>query len=340
MKAIPIEKSGKPEILKIREWKDPEIKDNEVLIEVKAFGINFADTMARKGLYEDAPPLPFIPGYEVAGIIRKTGKDAKNFSEGQRVLAIVDFGGYAELAAANVHVCFPLPDNLTFSQGASIPVNFITAFHCLYNTGILLPGMKVLIHAAAGGVGLSTVQLAKISGCEIFGTAGSESKINLLKEWGVDHPINYTTTDFETEIKKITNNDGIDIIIDSIGGNYLKKGMNILKANGRLVSMGVSSLSQRGGLNIIKLLPQVFSMLTLSAIDMLRKSKGFYGVNMNPLTKSKPELVSSNLGHIMEMFKDGKLKTVIGKEYSWELAAQAHDELENRKSTGKIVLTI
>ncbi|MFN8672489.1 MAG: zinc-binding dehydrogenase [Candidatus Sericytochromatia bacterium] len=340
MKAIPINKAGEANSLKIANWPAPKIQADEILIKVKAFGINYADIMARKGIYGDAPPMPFIPGYEASGIIEKIGSKVSNFKVGQKVFALLDFGGYAEYVKAKELMCFPMPENLSFTECASIPVNFVTAYHALYNTGLFLEGSKVLIHAAAGGVGLSAIQLAKLNNCEIFGTAGSDKKIELLKEWGVQYPINYSNTDFETEIKKITQNKGVDIILDSIGGNYIKKGLNILAPHGRVVAFGASSLSERANpLKMIKLLPEVLSMFAINSIPMLMGSKGLYGVNMKALGE-KPEIIKLSMDKIMELFKEEKLKTVISKVYPWEEIAQAHKDLESRISTGKLVLEI
>jgi NADPH:quinone reductase-like Zn-dependent oxidoreductase len=340
MRAIPVNYPGGANSLKITEFKTPVCKNDEVLIEVKAFGLNFADIMARNGLYQDAPPMPFTPGYEVSGIVKETGENVKNFKKGDKVLAFVLFGGYAEYAVANELLCFHLPEDMTYAQGASIPVNFLTAYHCLFNTGTLFEGSKVLIQAAAGGVGLAAVQLAKIRKCVIFGTAGSQAKLDLLKGWGVDYPINYNMEDFEKVIMQKTEGKGIDLALDSLGGSSLKKCLNILKPHGRVASFGVSSLSQRGGLGIIKVLPEVLQMLTINVIDMLKKSKGFYGVNMLWVAKENTLLCKNDMETILQYFKEGKLKTIISKEYPWEKISEAHKEIESRSSTGKIILTI
>ena len=340
MKAIPFQKKGPADALEIVTWPDPMIEADEVLIEVKAFGLNYADIMARKGQYYDAPPMPFIPGYEVAGVVKEVGSSVKKIKKGQKVLAFTDFGGYAELAKTKEEGCLLLPKGMNFAQAASIPVNFATAYHCLHNTGIINKTSRVLIHAAAGGVGLSAIQIAKNAGCEVFGTAGSDAKLSLLKEYGVDHPINYRTQDFAQEVMRITDNEGIDIILDSIGGAYIKKGIKILRPNGRMVSFGVAALSSRGGLGSLTLIPEVLSMVTLSAIDLLSKSKSFYGVNMKALGDARPDILRSILDEVLKQFEKKKLKTVIHKEYSWKQIAEAHALIESRASTGKIVLLV
>lgn len=340
MKAIPILAAGPAETLKIMDFPDPKIKEDEVLIEVKAFGLNFADLMARKGQYPDAPPMPFVPGYEVSGTVKQVGTMVVDFKEGDRVLSLTNFGGYAGLAAANHRACFHLPENMSFAEGASIPVNFVTAYHCINQTGTLVPGTKILIQAAAGGVGMAAIQFARLEGCEIFGTAGSAAKLELIKGLGVDHPINYLTSDFETEVMKITNNQGIDLILDSMAGSNIKKSLNILRAHGRVVAFGASAFSDRGGLKAIKLIPEFISMMTLNTINLLSQSKGLYGVNMLKVAQERPDLLNLFLKEILKLFKENKLKTFVTKEYPWEQTAQAHKDMESRKTTGKVILTI
>ncbi len=340
MKAIVFEKPGDALDIKIREWKDPKYNDDEVLIKVKSFGLNFADIMCRKGLYADAPPMPFICGYEVAGIVEAIGKNITSFTTGDKVLAMVEFGGYAEYAVAREAACFKLPDNMTFAQGASIPVNFLTAYHCLHGTGSFIPGDKVLIHAIAGGVGLSALQLAKLAGAEVFGTASSSSKLELAKKWGCDHLINYSTHSFEDEIKKLNSGSGVDIILDSIGGRNIKKGISILNTGGRIVCFGVSSLSERKLSKIPSMLPDLFPMFALNIIPLLLKSKGLYGVNMLHVARDKQQLVHNYMVEILKLFSEGKLKTIVTQELSWKEMGQAQLDMENRKTTGKVVLNI
>jgi NADPH:quinone reductase-like Zn-dependent oxidoreductase len=340
MKAIPIVRAGSPETLKIQDFPDPKIADDEVLIEVKAFGLNFADLMARKGTYDDAPPMPFVPGYEVSGIIKQVGPKVTELQVGQRVLAFTKFGGYASLAAASQMACFPLPENMTFAQGASIPVNFVTAYHCIYLTGSTLPGSKILIQAAAGGVGMAAIQFARLAGMEIFGTAGSQAKLDLIKGLGVDHPINYRTQEFDQEVMRVTWNQGIDIVLDSMAGSNIKKSLNILRAHGRVVAFGASSFSERGGLKALKLIPEFISMMTQNTIKLLMNSRGLYGVNMLRVAIQRPDLLHYSMKEILRLFNEGKLKTFVTKEYPWDQTGQAHKDMEDRKTTGKVVLLL
>jgi len=343
MKAIPFLKASDRADMKIMEWPTPKISNHEILVKVHAFGLNFADIFARKGQYNDAPPFPTVVGYEVAGVVVEVGSEcADQFHVGQKVFAFTDFGGYAEYAKARKEGVVGLRESWSFSQGAAVCVTFVTAYHSLYNTGLLLPGSKVLIHAAAGGVGMALIQLALHGKCEIFGTCGSDDKVKLLTEKGVHHPINYKKTDFEHEVKRITNGKGVDVIIDSVGGSYFKKDLNVLAANGRVIGIGASSTVDRSVGNFFSLVPGVLSMMTLSSIDLMMGSKGFYGVNMKRVADNQPQLVAHSLREIMKLFETGALniKDVDIQEMDWSKIGEAHTLLETRRTVGKLVLTI
>lgn len=340
MKAIPIRRASDSSALRIEEWPDPRPAANEVLIEVKALGLNFADIVARKGQYNDAPKFPFVPGYEVSGVVRETGSAVKDFEKGDEVLALTNFFGYAELAVADERATVKKPKSLTYADAASIPVNFLTAYHSLFETGTLRKGAKVLIHAGAGGVGLAAIQMAKNHGCVVFATAGSGKKLDLLREYGVDFPINYQESDFEREVLRMNQGQKIDVVLDSVGGSYFKKDLNIIKPHGRVVGFGAAALSDRNIFSLPTLIPQVLSMVTLSMIDLMLNSKGFYGVNMLRVARENAELLNYEMNEVMDMFAEKKLKTVISRQMSWHQIGEAHQLLESRASTGKIVLMV
>ncbi len=340
MKAIPFKRPCSPEALRVEEWPDPTLRAGQVLIEVKAFGLNFADTLARKGQYNDAPKFPFVPGYEVAGIIRQVADDVTDFKVGDEVLALTLFNGYAELAVADARAVAKKPAGMGFADAASIPVNFLTAYHALFETGTLRPGANVLIHAGAGGVGLAAIQLARNAGCTVYATAGSEKKLELIAGFGVEHPINYQTHDFEREVLRLAGGANMDVVLDSVGGSYFKKDLNLLRPHGRVVAYGAAAFSERNLLKLPSLLPQVVSMLTLSMIDLMMQSKGFYGVNMLSVAKGNPDLLQYELQEVMKQFAAKKLKTVVSRQMSWQQIGEAHEALENRSSTGKIVLMV
>ncbi|GIW23217.1 MAG: oxidoreductase [Candidatus Sericytochromatia bacterium] len=340
MRAIVFEKPCEASDLKIKNWKKPKVSNDNVLINVKCFGLNFADIMARKGLYKDAPPMPFVCGYEVSGIIEELGENVRTLKKGDKVLALVEFGGYAEYALTKEKACFKLPDNMTFAQGASIPVNFLTAYHSIYGTGYVNENDFILIHAVAGGVGLAALQLSKIQNLKTIGTASSRKKLELAKNYGLDYGIDYIVYDFEKEVNRITDKKGVEIILDSIGGNNIKKGINILKTGGRIVCFGVSSLSERRFSKLPFMLKDIIPMFALNIIPLLLNSKGIYGVNMLHLARDRQDLIVSYMNKILKLFSENRLKTIISEEFSWTEISKAHKLMEERKTTGKIILHI
>jgi NADPH:quinone reductase-like Zn-dependent oxidoreductase len=241
MRAVVIPSYGPPEVLEVRELPDPSVGPGEVRIAVRAAGINFADTMARVGLYPDAPKLPCVVGYEVAGEIESVGEGVDGHKLGDRVVAGTRFNGHAELVTVPADQVLPLPKKLSFEEGAAFPVNYGTAYAALVIMGGLKAGERVLIHAAAGGVGISATQIAKGIGAEIFGTA-SPSKHDAIREQGVDHPIDYRNLDFEEEIRRITRGEGIDVAMDALGPTSFRKDYRLLRSGGRLIMFGASEL--------------------------------------------------------------------------------------------------
>src|SRR5437764_9082304 len=256
MRAVVIPKHGGPEVLEVQERPDPPVGAGEVRIAVKASGINFADTMARTGLYPDAPKLPSVVGYEVAGEVESVGDGVSDFKAGDRVLAGTRFGGYAELVTVRGAMVYPLPKGLSFEQGAAFPVNYSTAEAGLRVMGGLTEGERVLIHAAAGGVGIAATQIAKLHKAEIFGTA-SASKHEAIAAQGVDHPIDYRNKDFAEEVMRLTGGEGVDVIMDAIGPTSFRKDYGILRPGGRLIMYGAAELQTGDTRNLAKVLPKV-----------------------------------------------------------------------------------
>jgi len=225
MKTITLVKYVKADkAFEVREKEKPIPTDNQVLIKVEAFGLNYADVMARNGLYRDAPPIPCVLGDEVVGSIEALGKEVTGFSIGQRVVAFTRFGGYAEYAVTDHRASMLIPEEIENGIAAALATQYCTAYYCAYEQVILFAGAHVLIPPAAGGGGTALIQLAKRKGCVIYGTVGSDEKLDYLKQQGVDYPINYLKSDFVSEIQKIRKGGNIDIIFDSVGGITFKKG--------------------------------------------------------------------------------------------------------------------
>ena len=243
MRAIWIMKAGGPEVLAVQETPDPEPDPGQVRIRVHAAGLNFAEVMARQGLYPDAPKTPCVVGYEVAGVVDKLGPDVTTLDVGQRVLALVRFGGHADTVCAPAERVLPMPDDLSFTDGAALPVNYLTAYHMLFRVANLRPRARVLVHMAAGGVGLAVLQLCRtVPDVVTFGTA-SGAKHVVLREEGCSHPIDYRTEDYAARVRELTGGDGVDLVIDPLGGRDFKRGLLLLRPVGQLIACGVANLS-------------------------------------------------------------------------------------------------
>jgi NADPH:quinone reductase-like Zn-dependent oxidoreductase len=244
MRAVWIPKPGPPEVLEVREGTDPVAKPDQVRVRVRASGVNFADVSARLGVYPDAPPPPCVVGYEVSGVVDQVGANVPGLQSGDRILALTRFGGYADTIAIPADQVFAMPAAMSFEEAAAIPVNYLTAILMLRNFGNVREGDKVLVHAAAGGVGMAAIQLCRIAGAEVIGTA-SASKHATLKQMGVAHCIDYRTEDFEEGVKRVTNGRGVDIVLDATGA--FRKSYRCLAPLGRLVCFGLSQASSGMG---------------------------------------------------------------------------------------------
>jgi NADPH2:quinone reductase len=321
----------------IREVPKPEPKATEVLIRVSAFGLNFADVMARLGLYKGAPPLPSLLGYDVVGHIERCGASVKGFHTGDRVTALTRFGGYAEFAVTEATAVQVIPDNISAGVAVSLATQYSTAYYLAHQLANLQENDKVLIHAAAGGVGTALTQMAVNKKCIVFGTCGSEQKIQYLLKNGVQHPINYRKNDFEQTVGSLVGTSGLDAVFDPVGGKSVKKGYRLLGAGGRLLSFGVSSMNQTK--NIFGKLRVLAQFGIYHPLQFLSQSKGILGVNMLVLSSSHPEKISHAMKAVVQMTQEGILKPHVGGEYPIAQLAEAHAFLESRESMGKIVVT-
>lgn len=337
MKAIFLTKTGVAKnAFEQRETPIPEPKAGEVLVKVQGFGLNFADVMARKGQYQDAPPLPSILGYDVCGFIESVGADVKHLSKGNRVAGMTRFGGYAEYAVLDARACVKINDSMNSAEATALATQYCTAYYSAAEVVNLHKGDKVLIHAAAGGVGTALVQYCKHKGCEIFGTAGSEAKLKLLKENGVHHPINYTTEQFDEQILKLTDGKGVDVIFDSIGASYFKKGIKVLAAGGRIVGFGAADMSDAG--NIFVTLKRGLGFGIYHPAEFLMSSKALIGVNMLRIADNKPEVLQRCFENVIRLYNEKVFQPVTGKIFKVSEIADAHEYLEMRKSIGKIAV--
>lgn len=338
MKHVVIPHRGKSSVLRVEEAPDPTPGPGEVRIAVKASGVNFADIVARTGIYPDAPPFPFCPGYEVAGTIDALGPGVTGLAVGDRVLALTKFGGYASRAVADARILAKVPERLSWAQAAAIPVNYLTAWHALVTLGNLRPGERVLIHAAAGGVGVAALQICKHKQAgRVLGTA-SPGKHARLKSLGLTDAIDYTTADVEVEVKRLTDGKGVHVCLDAVGGSMTKKSYASLATGGRLVCFGVSSFTGGGSLNLWRVLTGWLGTPKFDAIDLMTTNKGVFGLNMLTTTQAEPELVASELQEVVRLCGEGVLDPTIDQSIPFTEAAKAHDRLEGRGNFGKVVL--
>jgi NADPH:quinone reductase-like Zn-dependent oxidoreductase len=338
MRAIVLVKDGNPnEAFKLQDLPMPICKPNDVLIKVSHFGLNYADIMARKGMYADRPKLPCVLGYELVGEVHTVGSEVRDFEKGDYVLGFTQFGGYAEYCATDVMGVVKLGTGTNPAEATALATQYCTAWYAACMMVNLQKGDRVLIHAAAGGVGTALIQIAKMKGCEIFGTAGSDEKLEYLTKQGVDHPINYRKHEFDTEVNRILKDKRIDVAFDPIGGSNFKRTNALMGSGGRIVTFGASEWSASKG-GIIDKLKLAFGFGFLHPIGLLMKSKTIIGVNMLRIGENKPKYLQTCMQEVYKHYQNGTLKPTVDSEFSAENIAKAHDRLDGRGSIGKIVV--
>jgi NADPH:quinone reductase-like Zn-dependent oxidoreductase len=342
MKAVVLTRTGGPDMFEVLERPDPAVGAGEVRITVRAAGLNFADTMARVGLYPAAPKPPCVLGYEVAGEVETIGEGVSGLTVGQRVMAGTQFGGQAELAVAQARDVMPMPEHLSFEEGAAFCVNYGTAYAALMIMGGLREGNRVLIHAAAGGVGIAATQVARIVGAEIFGTA-SAAKHDAIKAQGVDHPIDYRNQDFKAEIKRMTNGEGVDVILDPMGPTSFRKDYRILRPGGRLIMCGLSEAMNENGRDMRATLRSLLRMPTSTmpwwnAGRLLNQNRGVFGLNLLSWWRREGGMDRITAPLLSDLNRK-QLVPVVARSFPFEQAGDAHRYLAERRNIGKVVLT-
>lgn len=335
MKAIYLVQHGKAEnAFELRETPKPVPKPGEVLVRVEGFGLNFADIMARKGMYRDAPPLPSIIGYDVCGRVERVGSNVKHLLEGDRVTALTRFGGYAEYALTDARAAVKITDKPDVAEATALTTQYCTAYYCAAEMVNLFEGDKVLIHSAAGGVGSALMQYAKHKGCQIFATTGSASKVQVLKNMGAHHVLNTAKNDFEEWIDELTKGDGVDVIFDAVGASFIRKGIASLAHGGRIVCYGAANMSSSK--NIFVQLGKALQFGIYHPVQFMLNSKSLIGVNMLRIADHKPNTLKRCLENVVRLYNEGVFKPTEGKIFKAEEIAQAHNYLESRQSTGKV----
>ncbi len=336
MRQVVTTANGGVEVLKVQEVPDVRPAKGEVVVRVKAAGLNFADILARQGLYPDGPKKPCVMGYEVAGVIEAVGEDVDHDLVGQAVMAMTRFRGQAEKVAIAANQLFAKPDLLSFEEAAAIPVNYLTAYALLYVMGSLDAGESVLIHNAGGGVGLAAIDIAKKIGATTYGTA-SPGKHEFLRDRGLDHAIDYRNQDWLPVLKQLTDGRGVDLVIDPIGGSHWKKSYAALRHTGRLGMFGVSTASANGLQGKLKLIKAAIQMPWFHPLGLLNKNRGVFGLNLGHMWH-EPEKVATWMKAILAGVSEGWVRPHVDKAFPFAQAGDAHSYMEARKNIGKVVL--
>jgi NADPH2:quinone reductase len=324
MKAIVITHPGAPEVLQIQDRPKPIPKTGEVLVKVEAAGVNRPDVAQRKGNYP--PPAGAsvdIPGLEVAGTVVELGADVKRWKLGDQICALVIGAGYAEYCAIPEGQCLPVPENLTMIEAASLPETFFTVWSNVFDRAKLQPGESLLVHGGSSGIGVTAIQMAKALGNTVYVTAGSEDKLRFCEKLGADHAINYKTESFKDVILKLTDNKGVDVILDMIGGDYTPDNIKCLANDGRLVQINTMKGKE----------------VKLDLAEVMRKRLIITGSMLRSRDVEFKSAIARNLEeHIWPLLASGKIKPVIYKTFTAEDAAEAHRLMESSEHMGKIVL--
>jgi NADPH:quinone reductase-like Zn-dependent oxidoreductase len=338
MKQAFITAHGGPENIKLREAPDPMPKEGEVRIRVRAAGVNFADIMARKGLYPDAPKPPCVVGYEVSGVVDSCGAGVPGAWQGKEVIALTRFQGYADTVVVPQEQIFEKPAALSHEQAAAIPVNYLTAWQLMVVMGSLHAGESVLIHNAGGGVGLAAIDIGRHIGATLYGTA-SEGKHAFLKERGLHHAIDYRRADWSKELQRLTQNRGVELILDPLGGSHWKKSFRALRHTGRLGMFGISTATDSRLPRALAFVAVGLSIPWLHPVRLMNDNRAVFGVNLGHLwheTAMMKSWMETLLGGVAE----GWVRPHVDRTFPLAEAGAAQTYIEQRRNTGKVVLTV
>ena len=326
------------DVLQVGDLPDPQPGPGEVRVRVRAAGVNFADLLARVGLYPDAPKPPCVVGYEIAGDVDAVGEAVEGFEVGQRVMGGSRFGGYAQLAVTSADALIPIPDGWSYSEAAALPVAYATAYAGLIGHGGLRAGERVLIQAAAGGVGIAATQIAKLTGAEVWGTA-SPSKHEAIRGFGVDQPVDYRTHDLVDEVRRIAGEgQPIDLALDGIGGRSLRQSFALLRPGGRLVCIGASEMQAGERRSPVRALRVLAQTPRFNPIKLMRESKSVIGLNMLTLWDARG--LEGYIEPLRALLDEGRIRPVVAKEFRLDDGPEAHRFVHERKNIGKVVLTL
>jgi NADPH2:quinone reductase len=322
MKAVLCKVYGLPESLVIEDIEAPHPKRGQVVVDVKACGVNFPDTLIIQGKYQFRPPMPFTPGGEVAGIVTEVGEGVDSVKVGDRVIGFTSWGGFAGQVAVDSQALIPIPDEMDFNTAAAFEMTYGTAHYALRDRGQLKAGETLLVLGAAGGVGLAAVQIGKTMGARVIAAASTDAKLEVCRQQGADEVINYATEDLKTRVKDLSDGNGVDVILDPVGGDYSEAALRGMAWGGRFLVVGFTAGD----------IPRIPLNLTLL------KSCSIVGVFWGPFTMREPKRNREYIQELLNWYAEGKIRPVISATYPLEQVADALNDMMSRRVTGKVVL--
>jgi synaptic vesicle membrane protein VAT-1 len=339
VKAWIVTKYGGPDVLSLVDWPTPAPGPGMLLVRIRAIGLNFADLFGRMGIYPMTPPAPFVPGLEFAGEIVAMGEGVIDLHPGMRVMGYSRHGSHAEFVAVSAQNVIPVPDGMSEEEAAAFTVTALTAYHGMVTIANVREGEKVLIHAAAGGVGLAMVQLGRHLGAELFATAGTDEKCRLATGHGAQHTINYRASDFAAGVRRITGGGGVDVVQDSVGGRVFRRGWGLLNSMGRYVLFGLADATGPGGLNKFRAAFALGRMGFLLPSPFVQENRTFAGFNLGTVV-GKEKILREEAAAITGLYRKGALRSVIGRTFPFAQMVEAHRFLQGRQSVGKVVVRL
>ena len=322
MRAVVVDRWMQPDQLAVGEIPEPELRPGTLLIDVRAAGCNFFDILMVQGNYQVKPTFPFVPGAEIGGVVREVGEGVEGFAPGDRVLTTPGLGGFAETVVAPPVGTWKLPEGMSFEEGAALPIIYPTSYAGLVYRADLQPGENLLVHAAAGGVGIAAVQIGKAMGARVIATAGGEEKCRVALEQGADEAIDYRSEDFVARVMELTEGKGADVIYDPVGGEIFDKSLKCIAWNGRLLVIGFA-----GG-----------TIPSVKANRILLKNIAVTGLHWGAHSAKEPEKIPVVFDALMKLYSEGKIRPVIYKSYSLEELPEALAALGGRRSYGKVIV--
>lgn len=338
MRQVWITRAGTPERLVVKEAPDPTPAPGEIRIRVEASGVNFADVLARMGLYPDLPGLPAVVGYEVAGRVDAVGEGVSSDWVGRDVFAATRFGGYSDVLCVPQQIVFRRPPGMSAQEGAALPVNYLTAWQLVVVMGGLRRGETMLVHSAGGGVGIAAIQIARHIGAQVIGVASSW-KHDALKEMGADHLVDARQYDLEARVKEITKGRGVELVLDPVAGSSFKRSFRMLAPTGRLGMYGVSSFVNAKERDLFNVLRSLIGtpLLQFMPMTLINANKGAFGVNLGRMW-GETDRMRVWADDLLDLWKAGAVRPVIDSVYAFQDAPAAHHRLQDRKNLGKVLL--